>query len=297
MGLPDLRTQDVETVLAVRRCGSVTGAARELEVTPSQVSKSVARLEKQLHVTILSRTRRGMILSETGLRLVPYLEQIIACVRHLPMAKEGPGRQLTVAAPSSLITVFMPVIAAAQPELRLRGLQLPPSMIRHYAGQRLFELAFTSGEDTLPSSWEQAKLGVMRKSLFAAPALAAKLGPAPVPVDRLLEVPFVSPIYTSNGEFVPVDDDCPLSYSARTVGHQAQTLELALELAVRTQQLVFGPKLAARNYLDLGQLVEIPVEGWDIFEPLFIKYDTERIMSHSLQAILAALRQATQRLG
>jgi DNA-binding transcriptional LysR family regulator len=43
--LADLRVGDLMTFLAVRRSGSITAAARELKVTPSQVSKAISRLE------------------------------------------------------------------------------------------------------------------------------------------------------------------------------------------------------------------------------------------------------------
>ena len=60
--LADLRFGDVLTFLTVHRCGAITGAARALKVTPSQVSKAVHRLERQLGahalVALVARRRR-----------------------------------------------------------------------------------------------------------------------------------------------------------------------------------------------------------------------------------------------
>src|SRR5438034_300539 len=73
----DLRLADLETFLAVRRYGSASGAARELKVTPSQVSKAVDRLEGALGQALLLRSGRGVRLSEAALRMVPHIEDIV----------------------------------------------------------------------------------------------------------------------------------------------------------------------------------------------------------------------------
>jgi DNA-binding transcriptional LysR family regulator len=43
-----LRLSEVATLLTIRKLGSLAKAARELDVTASQVSKSVVRLEPSL---------------------------------------------------------------------------------------------------------------------------------------------------------------------------------------------------------------------------------------------------------
>ncbi|MEI2606792.1 LysR family transcriptional regulator [Erwinia aphidicola] len=46
--------------------GSVTGAARQLDVTPAAVSKAVNRFEQYLSTTLFTRTPQGMRLTEAG---------------------------------------------------------------------------------------------------------------------------------------------------------------------------------------------------------------------------------------
>ena len=84
--LGDFRLADILSFLAVRRDGSVSAAARGLGVTPSQISKSVARLESQLHVTVLTRGGRGVRVSEAGEQVAPYLEDVVACAERVPTA-------------------------------------------------------------------------------------------------------------------------------------------------------------------------------------------------------------------
>src|SRR5215213_1329282 len=79
----ELRIADVLTFLAVYRHGSVTGAARDLAVSPSQVSKAVARLERHLKRPLLARRARGVAPSEDAVKLVPRLEELVEKIRAL----------------------------------------------------------------------------------------------------------------------------------------------------------------------------------------------------------------------
>jgi DNA-binding transcriptional LysR family regulator len=297
MDLPDLRLFDILSLVTVRRRGTVTGAARELGVAPSQVSKSIARLQRQLRVKLLSRTGRGMVLSQDGLRLVPQLEDLLARVRALSPDGATSAKHLTLAAPSSLIGFLVPVVAESHPSLALRGLEMPLSLINHSLDEHLFELALLSAPVALRPPWTSTAVGELREGLFGRPALVAKLGPGPVPVDRIRTFPLISPISTSNGQFIAAQDDCPLSYAERRVGHQAQTIGLALDLAARTDQLVFGPVLAARASVAARRLVEIRVAGWDVRQPLFLACDGDRVLASVHKSIVHALREGIRRLG
>ena len=59
----DNRLGDIETFLMVASEGSFANAAKALRLTPSAVSRSIARLEQRLGVTLLRRTTRALALS------------------------------------------------------------------------------------------------------------------------------------------------------------------------------------------------------------------------------------------
>ena len=150
----ELRIPDVLTFLAVCAHGSVTGAARDLKVTPSQVSKAVARLEKHLKRPLLSRKARGVSASEEGRKIVPLLEDLVAKVHALSATGDVPPElRLTVAAPSYLCAAFLPAIVEAVPDARFRGLEAGSSFMRAYASDNLFHIALTIGEEKMPDAW------------------------------------------------------------------------------------------------------------------------------------------------
>src|SRR6187401_1671946 len=128
--LSDLRIADVLTFLTVHRCGSISGAARELVVTPSQVSKSIGRLEQLLGKSLLSRSANGITLLDEGRRVVPQFEQMLVLARSLSGQGSAAPRVLGFAGPSYISSFFLPFVAASKPSFRIRALELPPAQIR-----------------------------------------------------------------------------------------------------------------------------------------------------------------------
>ena len=294
--LADLRAGDVMIFLSVARCQSVNGAARELNVPPSQVSKAVARLEDQLGASLMVRSTRGITISDDGNRFLPQLQELVQRVQELDR-REGVDAPIAVAAPSYMISWCAPRITEALPSTRIRAIEMAPALIRTLAASNFFDVCLNLSADKLPDSWVSTQVGEMRRSCFGSPAFAAKLGRAPVPLATIQATPFVLPVYNANGVYVPVDDGCPLPASQRTAGHEAQTMALALEIASVTDQLVFGPLMAAHPYIRDGRIVEISVEGWNEIDPVFVSCNIDRVRTTQQRQIADAVRIALDRLG
>lgn len=286
----DVRLSDLSTFLAVVRFGSINGAARGLHVSPSQVSKAVERLERRLGLNLLVRGRRGVTASAAGKRAVPRFEAMLGELDALRSSESTPQQTLTIVGTAFLNATFIPTITAAIPKFRVRSLELPPGVASAYAAERLFDAALTTGSEQWPSSWLKTPVGDLRRGLFGSRAVAAKLGSAPAKPEAIAKLSFIGPIYSYHGQVVPGEDACPLGPRERRLGHQTQTLALALELAERSDQVVFAPEIAARPFVTSGRLVEIPVAGWDVRDSLSLLCDGERLTAPLLREIVAALR-------
>jgi DNA-binding transcriptional LysR family regulator len=291
--LADLRIPDVATFLAVARLGSITSAARDQRVTPSQVSKAVARLENVLGRTLLSRRARGVVLTEEASAVIPALDDLVTRARNLAEEKRGePRRRVTIATPSYLGS-FVPRLVTAVPDVRIRTLEVGLSFIRGYATEGLFDLALTLGAERLAPGWAATRVAAVRRGLFASPRLAKSLGPKPTPT-RLRAVPFVTPVYQSSNQLLPGDDGCPIPRSERIIGHEAATAAMAFELAAVSDQLAFGPVLAAQTLVQAGALVEIRVTGWKLVDDLYLHAHEERVLAAVQKAMIEALRSTPQ---
>jgi DNA-binding transcriptional LysR family regulator len=293
--LSELRLSDVLTFLSVKRLRSMAAAARESNVTPSQVTKAIARLESQLGVELVTRTGRGIALNEAAEQLAPQLEDLVEKLRAVRHLEREAGPRLTLAAPSFLYSLFLPRLANIQ-GLRVRGFELPRTLIRALAAENTFDMALLVEASQMPANWVSALVGRLRSGLFTSRRMAQLLGPQPVSADALREHAFVGPLYFANGQLLRGDDGCPLPMSERRIGHEAQTILVALELGARSDQLVFGPAVTARTLLATGALVEVAVEGWNVSSPLYLVCNGDRVRSRVQQAIIEQVKQGVSEL-
>src|SRR5450755_1943445 len=103
----DVDLNDVRTFVAAAQAGTLTAAAKEMELPTSTVSRALTRLEKHLGVLLMQRSPRGLSMTDSG---KDYLQ---SCRRALRTLKEGgellEGRRSN---PSGLIKVVCPVTMA-----------------------------------------------------------------------------------------------------------------------------------------------------------------------------------------
>ena len=285
----ELRLADLEIFGCVIRSGSVSGAARALGVGAPGVSKALARLERCLGAKLLLRNAHGVSLSDRGRELAPRLLDLLNRSRELLVRQEG--SELTVAAPSFLWTVLARKLGALSRDVRIHALETSSVTMSALAGQPLFDVAIGVGDDAWLDSWVKIRVGSVRWALFATPDRARRLGHRVTPA-AIAEELCVGRFVVERGQIVETDDRCPLSTRARRFGHRAQTVALALELARQSGQLVFAPELAARAWVRRGALVEVPVKGWSVVEPVQVVCHADRVSARAQRALGDAARAA-----
>ncbi len=74
--------RELQTFLAIERCGSIGRAALELGLTQPAVSRSIKRLEEDLGVALFERLPTGMALTAYGRVFKPYAELLSAEATH-----------------------------------------------------------------------------------------------------------------------------------------------------------------------------------------------------------------------
>jgi LysR family transcriptional activator of dmlA len=105
--MTDLDLNDVRTFVAVAQAGTLTAAAKELQLPTSTVSRALTRLEKHLGLLLVLRSSRGLVLTDCGR---DYLQ---SCRRALQSLRQG--RDLLEerrSSPSGIIKVVCPVTMA-----------------------------------------------------------------------------------------------------------------------------------------------------------------------------------------
>ncbi len=79
----------LQAFIAVARCGSLSGAARELTVSQPTIGRTIAALEKDLGVLLFVRAKGGMEITPTGLDLLDFARRIQRQTDDLSLAAAG----------------------------------------------------------------------------------------------------------------------------------------------------------------------------------------------------------------
>lgn len=167
----DGNLQKIQALLKTAECGSFTRAAEALGYTQSSVSKMIADLEREWHVSLLERSRAGVQITAEGLALLPYAQSLIndyRLLRERVAALNGLQQGLIrVGVFSSVATHWMPKIIRAfqrdYPGIRYELLLGDYAEIEGWIAEGRVECGFlrlpTRGEfDTIPLARDEYKL-------------------------------------------------------------------------------------------------------------------------------------------
>lgn len=123
-----LDLEDIRAFVEVAESGGFGRASVRLKMSKSIVSRRVARLETELRAKLLSRTTRGIVVTEAGVSFKEHADRVIAELTAAREAVDQDGDDLSgelrIAAPLSFGTAHIaPLIAelaSRHPKLRLQ---------------------------------------------------------------------------------------------------------------------------------------------------------------------------------
>jgi DNA-binding transcriptional LysR family regulator len=102
---------NIKAFLLVARTGSFSGAARELGVAPSVVTKRITRLEDEMGAQLFVRSTRALALTNAGERLLPQYQRLVAELDEIigatAAAERGIEGHLRVKGPTTLTSLFL----------------------------------------------------------------------------------------------------------------------------------------------------------------------------------------------
>lgn len=182
----DNRFGDIETFLAVASGGSFAAGAKALRLTPSAVSRSIARLEERLGTILFRRTTRSLALTAEGSayrdRMSMLLAEIETVENGLGREKHGPRGLLRVNASPSIGVALLPILPrfmARYPDVVL-DLALSDAIVDLVEERADIAIRIGPLRDT---SLRAKKLGHSRMALVASPDYLARRGTPQEPDD------------------------------------------------------------------------------------------------------------------
>ena len=112
--MPSVNFHQLSIFHTVARVGSFTGAAAELDISQPAVSIQVKQLERSLQTTLLSRLRRGVVLTDTGEAVYGYTKRIFSLAEDMRYAiqdiKGLAAGRLTIGSSSTPGECILPLV-------------------------------------------------------------------------------------------------------------------------------------------------------------------------------------------
>ncbi|TDY16676.1 LysR family transcriptional regulator [Paraburkholderia sp. BL6665CI2N2] len=227
----------------VAACLNFAEAAKQLGISNSVVTRSLATLEEHLGVRLVNRTTRRVSLTDTGRlyreRCIELLRQLDAMDECIAFAAEQPPRSLRIAASSLYATTDLPEVLASyralEPRIRFE-LTVFDTMNDVVANE--FDVCFSSERRLRDSSLVCRPLAQTRDIIVASPHYLARC-PAPrTPADLALHG-------------VLVASDAPSRYWEFRDAHGTQRIVVDPIMNVQSPQVV---KRAVQAGLGIARL-------------------------------------------
>lgn len=249
---------------AVAKKGSFTQAAKQLGVSKSAVSQQVKLLEKELGISVLKRTTRGVSLTALGEKLLINCQllhdQVDMIFNDISDAGINPKGQFAVTFPHSLETT---VVIPAIEQLCAEYTGLEPKLIVSDQTMDLvsndLDVAVHAGE--LPdSSYRALPVGTMTE-IFCATPLYLNRTPTIKNPDDLCNHSWISTSWQHQNMSIYRKKDNHKLDLTLTQFAQVNTLPSALEMALRHMGIVLLPDVVSSPLIKSGELVQI-LEGF-----------------------------------
>jgi DNA-binding transcriptional LysR family regulator len=107
---------NIKAFLLVARTGSFSGAARELGVAPSVVTKRISRLEEEMGAQLFLRSTRGLNLTDAGEKLLPRYQGLVAELDEIISGAGAPERgiegHLRIKSPTTITSLYLGTLFA-----------------------------------------------------------------------------------------------------------------------------------------------------------------------------------------
>ncbi|NVZ26195.1 LysR family transcriptional regulator [Pseudomonas gingeri] len=287
---------------AVVDSGSFAKAADSLDMTPSGVSRAIARLEKHLGIRLFDRTTRSIKLTDEGRRLYEEITPLLAGLEEAAHAASGSassvrGRLRVNIDPYFSRLILGPALGEFMSRHPLLQLEL---YTRDHLGDVVadgFDLAVRFGHPA-SSSLVARKLLEVRVLTCASPAYLKRHGRPLAPLDmedeRHVCVSFRDP---ESGrpfpwEFHRGGQRVDVRNNARLVLNDVGTLHSICETGYAIAQVL---DLGVQPMLDSGRLVELFPDWPDERFPLYALYPSRHLPPAKVRAFLDFIIELSSR--
>lgn len=160
-----MKFHQIKALVAINRCGSINEASQLLHVTQPALSRSIKDLERELGMTLLQRSYKGMSLTDEGRRIIRHAHMAVESMRRLQIEADNIHETAVgeVAVGITSLTAMLPGFdrcisdfQAKNPRVKIKLIEQRPSHIVQRLRDGTLDFALTSQQNTqrLNLDWE-----------------------------------------------------------------------------------------------------------------------------------------------
>ncbi len=255
----------LRTFLAVCRHGSLSAAGDELHLSQPAVTRQIQSLEKQVGVRLLDRQGRSVQPTPAGQTLLRFAEQIVqtilACETVMEDLRLGKRGRLSIGAGLTTTAFVLPALIQEY-KRRLPAIELSivtgttQEILQHVLARRI-DLGFVTSPVKHSDCITRA---LFQDEIILVGDPSQPLAGISIAVSELQSVPLV--MYGPSGFRDFLEEELHIAKVEPTIVMELDSIEGIKRMAAAGVGHAFVPRSAAREELQEGKLVEVPVRGF-----------------------------------
>lgn len=146
-----MRLEQLQYLIEVANCKSINKAAQNLYISQPALSIAITKLEEELNYPLLTRTKRGVVLTEDGARVVQDAQQIMGIIQNWYLSSEKEyelnGNVQIQATPSICVAMSNTLILELQqryPNLSILMYESTPQHMLRFIANNAVNIGITS---------------------------------------------------------------------------------------------------------------------------------------------------------
>ena len=287
---------DLAAFTAVADARSFSRAAAKLNVSPSALSQTIAKLEKRLSLRLLARTTRSVALTDAGARLYnvvqPRVAEIEAELSALTALRDRPSGTLRITSSEHpALTILEPALASLLPKYPDINVEISIDYgLTDIVAER-FDAGIRLGEHLAQDMIAVPISPPFRMAVVAAPSYFAQNPPPQHPADlhahRCINIRFPRLGNLAQWEFEKDGRVLNIRVHAPLVSN---SMHISLAAVRDGIGLGWMPHDLARPRLENGDLVEVLADWCPTFAGYHLYYPSRSQSSPALSVLVEALR-------
>ncbi len=286
----DVSLAQLEILASLPRFDTLRGMARDLGMSPSQLSKIVASSEEQFKIQIINRSSTGIVLTLEGQKLCQELRGLLNTFNEIEVSVQTENQSLlkhiNIGSRGFLNAIIAPVLVNSLEEYNYAGKFVDLSPLETMAAARAgsIEAAVTIKQLDLGKSWVHFEIGKLKWVIYT------HIDSMPfdkIIADSALPLDFIG--HVSWDGRVLITPPAVLNHPSKNVqiNHRAQTV-FVIQSILKNRKNVFAflPEKIKSMGFDMADLRrEECAEQYSFTDNMFLSVNSDRVSQKILEIL------------